>query len=218
MLQNQENFKNSSPVGFNKKINIEGLETFKKNIEKYFFSKVIIRNDSTKDSFIKLTIELNCNFSMIEMLHHFNNGNWGNFECKNQSFINLLQQLQNSNDAYIEVEEFSIFLKDTSLIINTIYNQSVPEQLEKILKKIGNHYVHFTNGLNRIPYEIYVPVFEENTKENYSEFLNSTKVDYNENDFFSYWGLYFYSEEEAEIYDLETLSIISGKLQMLNRD
>lgn len=218
MLQNQKNFKNTSPVGFNKKIDIEGLENFKKNLEKHFFSKATIRNGSTKDSFIKLTIELNCNFGMIEMLHHFNNGNWGNFECKNQSFVHLLQQLQNSNDAYIEVEELSIFLKDTSLIINTIYDQSVPEQLENILKKIGNHYVHFTDGLNRIPYEIYVPVFEENTKENYSALLNSTKVDYNENDFISYWGLYFYSKEEAEIYDLETLSIISGKLQMLNRD
>lgn len=216
MLKNQKNFKNT-PLGFNKRINIEGLENFKKNLEKHFFSKAIIRDRLTRNSLIKLTIELNCNYSMIEMLHHFNNGNWGNFECKNQSFINLLQELQNSNDVFIEIEELSIFLKDTSLIINTIYNQSISEQLENILRKIGNHYVHFTGGLNRIPYEIYVPVFEENTEENYPTLLNSVKSDFNENDFFNYWGLYFYSEEEAEIYNLKTLSITPGKLQMLNR-
>lgn len=218
MPQNQKNFKNSSPVGFNKNYEIEGLDSFKKNLEKHFFSKATIRDFSTDNASVKLIIDLNCNFGMVETLYHFNKGNWGNFECENSSFANSLQLLQSCNDIHIEIEELSIFLKDTSIIINTVYDQSIPEQLENILKEIGNHYVYFTNGLTKIPYEIYVPVFEENIIEDNSLVLNTNTCNHNKNDFFSFWGLYFYDEEDAVIYDLETLEVISGKLQMLNRE
>jgi hypothetical protein len=35
-------------------------------------------------------------------------------------------------------------------------------------------------------------------------------------DYFSFWGLYFDSEEDAVIYDLSNKSFISGDLYMLN--
>ncbi len=218
MSQNQKKIEKSPPVGFNKNPQIKGLETFKKNLEKHFFSKVTIRNSSTNNASVKLIIGLNCNFSMVETLYHFNKGNWGNFECENNSFANSIKLLQQCNTIHIETEELSFFFKDTSIIINTLYDQSIPEQLENILKQIGNHYVYFTNGLTKIPYEIHIPVFEENVIEDNSLVLTVDSSTLNKNDFFSFWGLYFYSEEDAVIYDLETLEVISGKLQMLNRE
>ena len=216
MSLNQKQNKKNTSIGFNENYTIENLDVFKKNLEKHFFSEVNIRDFSTDATGVKLIIDFHCNLTIAETIYHFNLGSWGNFECHTNSLTAALKSLQDCNVVNIEIEELSIFLKNTSIIINSVYKQSIPDQLENILKKIGNHYVYFTNGLSKIPYEIYVSVFEESiNKSNSSSILDncySTK-----NDFCSYWGLYFHGKEEAVIYDLKSLELISGKLQMLNR-
>ena len=215
MPARQENFRNNSQVGLNKKNQIEGLESFTKNLEKHFFSQIIVRNCSTEPTAAKFVLELNCNFGITEMLHHLSAGTWGNFNSKELSFSHLLETLREDNDLYIEVEEFSIFLKDTSIIIKKIYDDSIPQQLEAILRSVGENYVHFTKGLTEVPYEIYVPIFEESLLENDSTLMNIKSGNNNVNDYFKYWGAYFYTEDDAMIYDLKNTSIISGDLQML---
>jgi hypothetical protein len=216
MLSNQENFKNNSSVGFNKKDYIEGLGSFKKHLEKYFFSQVVVRDVSTESTSTKLVLELSCNFGLTEMLHHLNLGTWGNFGSKENSFRHLLETLRGRNDQYLEVEEFAIFLKDTSIIINKIYDESIPQQLEEILQAVSKNYVHFTRGLTEIPYEIYIPVFEESLLEDDNTLMNIKSGNTQVKDYFKYWGLYFYTEDDALIYDLKNTAIISGDLQMLN--
>ncbi len=216
MPSNQKNFKNSSSVGLNKKELIEGLGSFKRNLEKHFFSQIVVRDYSTEPTSVKLVLELNCNFGLTEMLHHFNLGTWGNFESNELSFHPLLETLRESTDLYIEIEEFSIFLKDTTIVINKIYDESIPDQLEAILRSVSKNYVHFTKELTEVPYEIYVPVFEESLLENDTTLMNIKSGNNDVQDYFKYWGLYFYSEDDALIYDLKNTSIISGDLQMLN--
>lgn len=213
MPSSQENFRNNSSVGLDK---IEGLESFKNNLEKHFFSEVIIRDYSNKTTSAKLVLELNCNFGLTEMLHHLNLGTWGNFSNSDLCFRQLLKELKEQNDFAIDLVEFSIYLKDTSIVINKIYEESIPEQLENILKSVSKNYVHFTKGLSEIPYEIYVPVFEENLFEKDSTLMNIKSGNNNVKDYFKYWGLYFYSENDVRIYDLKNTSIIPGDLQMLN--
>lgn len=213
MAQGQENFRNHLPVGLDK---IEGLNCFKDNLEKYFFSQVNIRDYSPETTSAKLVLELNCNFGLTEMLHHLNLGTWGNFGSKKQSFTSFLNTLRESNDFYVEIEEFSIFLKDTSIIINKIYDESIPEQLEAVLRSVSANYVHFTKGLTEVPYEIYVPVFEEGLLENDATLMNIKSGNNNVNDYFKYWGLYFYAEDDAVIFDLKNNTIVSGDLKMLN--
>jgi hypothetical protein len=150
------------------------------------------------------------------MLHHLNLGTWGNFGSDKLCFSQLLKELRGHNDFPIEIEEFSIYLKDTSIVINKIYEESIPEQLEAILKSVSENYVHFTKGLSEIPYEIYVPVFEECLFEKDSTLMNIKSGNNNVQDYFKYWGLYFYSEDDVLIYDLKNTAIISGELQMLN--
>ncbi len=213
MAPGQENFRNSSQVGFKK---IEGLDSFENNLEKHFFSQASIRDYSSESTSAKLVLELKCNFNLTEMLHHLTLGTWGSFESKKLSFGHLLENLRKKNNRHIEIEEFSIFLKDTSIIINRIYDDSVPVQLEAILQSMSKNYVHFTKGLTEIPYEIYVPVFEENLLENDTTLMNIKSGNNDVHDYFKYWGLYFYTEDDPLIYDLKNTSIISGELQMLN--
>lgn len=215
---NQKSSREYSLDGFNKNVQIEGLDSFAKNLEKHFFSKVIIRNLSTIPYQINLVIELTCNLELHETLSHFKQEIWGNFASKKHSLARELQQLKKLNNITIEVEELSIFLKDTSIVINSIYSQSIPQQLESIFNELESSYINFTKGQNEIPYEIYLPVYEEND----IEYENTTAIDPKssckpERDYFSYWGLYFHTEEDAMVYDLKNQTLIDGTLHMLNR-
>jgi hypothetical protein len=207
-----------SDRGFQNISEVESLEKFTKNLEKHFFSQVTIRNGSSVNNGINLVIELDCNFGLLETLHHFNKDTWGNFSCNRNSFKGAFNQLNQNSELQIDVEEFSIFLKDTSIIVNRIYEQSVSEQLENILIKLSEHAIHFTKGFTEIPYEIYVPVFEDNLLENeHTLLMNIKSGNTKEQDYFSFWGLYNNSEDDAVVYDLKNETIIKGDLQMLNR-
>ncbi|MEL6917289.1 MAG: hypothetical protein AAFO99_06120 [Bacteroidota bacterium] len=218
----QDSFKNNLHFQFNKDLNIAGLDSFKKNLEKDFFSEVTIRHRSSGGTNRSLIIELDCNFGLHEILHYMKNGSWGHM-LKNDDtleesslFSRSLLQLKELNCFDIDVDEFSIFLNDTSVIINKIYEQSIPEQLEHILTKVAEHYVHLTNGLTEIPFEIYVPVFEEGLLENDTTLANIRTANNSQKDYFNYWGLYFDSEDDAVIYDLAKKTIVPGDLYMLN--
>ncbi|MGB5821594.1 MAG: hypothetical protein WBG90_19085 [Saonia sp.] len=198
-----------------------GLDTFKKTLERDFFSEVNIRNQSSEETSNGLIIELDCNFRLLEILYHLKSGTWGNSIKKSSStekscFSKLLLQLRELNKTHVDVEEFSLILNDTSVIINKIYEQSIPEQLESIFTKVAEHFVYFTKELTEIPFEIYVPVFEESLLKSDTALLNIQTGNNSEKDYFGYWGLYFDSEEDAVIYDLADRSIVYGDLYTLN--
>lgn len=211
-----DSFKNNPPEGFNADLQLEGVESFRKNLEKYFFSEVTIRNSTSYSTGAYLAIELDCNLSLVEMLFHFNRGTWGNFLQGKSSFKALLRQLREENQLKIDVEELSILFKDTRIIVNKIYNKSIPEQLENIFREMGKHYVHFSKGLTETPYEIYVPVFEECNDEKDILLRNIEACNHTKKDYFKYWALYFESEDDAVIYDLEESHLENGDLFMLN--
>jgi hypothetical protein len=218
MPLNTDGFDNLPHVKFNNDIEIEGLEHFIKNLEKHFFSQVTVRNCSTSVNSINLIIELDCNIGLLDTLHHFENNLWGSFKSSKYSFAAALAQLKECNITGIEVEEFSLFLNDTSIVVNRIYDQSIEEQLERILIEINKHHINITKGLSEIPYEIYVPVFEDEFMENENTLLmNITSGNHSELDYFSFWGLYYYSEEEGVVYSLKNQKTIEGDVQMLNR-
>ncbi|GAB5474361.1 MAG: hypothetical protein Mars2KO_24600 [Maribacter sp.] len=217
MPSKHENFRNNPSVRLNRSNRIEGLCSFKKDLEKYFFSQVAIHECIEDSESAKLVLEISCNFGITEMLHHLNIGTWGNFNSPDLNFSELLETLKESNDFDIEIEELSFFMKDTSIIINKIYDESIPEQLEAILQSLSENFVHFTKGVTEIPYEIYVPIFEESLIENDMTLMkNIIYGNHDIQDYFKYWGLYFYSDDGALIYDLKNTAIISGDLHMLN--
>lgn len=211
-----DHFKNNLPVGFLKDFHFQGLDTFKNVLEKDFFSKVSIHKYASGNSEIKLVVELVCDLHLIELLYHFNTGVWGGFQNGESSLIRSLTRLRKDIHDSIEIDEFSIFLKDTTIIVNSIYKDSIPTQLKNIFIELGQHYVHFTKGLDEIPYEIYVPVFEEGISEGDSTLVDIEVGNHTAKDYYSHWGLYFDSEDDALIYDLEHFSIVRGDLYMLN--
>ncbi|MFC4096978.1 hypothetical protein [Euzebyella saccharophila] len=213
-----ENFEYNSSGGYNIGLRLEGIEKFKKSLEKFFFSIATIRHSTSNNSHINLAIELECNMSLVEMLFHFNRGTWGNFSQGSTSFVGTLENFKKANPVNLDIEEISILFTDTRLIINKIYSKSIPEQLDNIFKEMGRHYVHFSKGLSETPYEIYVPVFEEEHSAD-EIILGSLEVsNHTQKDYFNFWGLYFESEDDAVIYDLKGSHLENGDLFMLSSD
>ena len=213
-----DNFENNSSGGFNLDLRLEGIESFRKSLEKFFFSEATVRNCASSNLGVNLAVELECNLSLVEMLFHFNRGTWGDFSQSYSSFTAVLEKFRTENLVSIDIEELSILFRDTRIIINKIYERSIPEQLESILGEMGKHYVHFSKGLSETPYEIYVPVFEEDCSENDFFLRTIESTNHSQKDYFNYWGLYFESEDDAIIYDLKASHLENGDLYMLNND
>lgn len=207
-----DDFKDNPHFKFNKDFQIRGLESFKSDLEKHFFSIAGVCNYTSDKNESLLAIELNCNLSLVELLFYFNRGDWG----KDRFLSAHLQELAKINGVTVDVDELSIHLKDTSIVINRIYDLSIAQQFENILTEIAHHYVHFTKGLSEVPYEIFVPVIEETNLENNTSFLNMVHGNNSKNDYFRYWGVYYLSQDEPSIYDLDSLALIAGDLFMLN--
>ena len=82
-------------------------------------------------------------------------------------------------------------------MVSRLYQKSIPEQIGDILYQIGHHFVYFTKGLTEMPYEIFVPVFEDT--------MFGKAPEQQQSGYFDYWGLYFdeAQQHKAMIYSLE---------------
>lgn len=222
MPKKQVNFRDNLRIKLDDNPQIKGLVDFKKSLEKDYFSDVSVRNCSSDTARENLVIEMDCNFKLVEILSHLQKGTWGSMCSEQKSwsksspFSRALRELNNLNSRQIDIEELSIFTIDCSIIIKNIFENSIEEQLRQILKTIAQHYVYFSKRLSETPYEIYIPVFEEDLFENESKLKNIRTGNNNKKDYFQFWGLYFDSEKDALIYDLKNKSIIYGDLYMLN--
>jgi len=224
MRFNLDNFKNQPPIVIIKDEDINGLSFFKKRLERLLFSEVIIRNSDVEGKKAKLVIEIACNFSLQQGMVYLKSGIWGQQRkvskklFENSVFYKLVEQLQQKNNFPIIVEELSIILYDSTIIINKLYTRSIPEQLDAILTELSNHYIDITHDMRQVPYEIFIPVFDEDVNCDSSNGLvsNVNTEDRKASDYFEYWALYFEDQKDALIYDVKERNIINGELNMLN--
>jgi len=206
-------FNNSQPIRTIKDDSFRGLSKFIKNLEKHFFSEITVKENSSNDEKLSLVLELNCNMTLSEMILHYDKGNWGTFSQSKYSLSEEIKLLERNNNMQIDVDEFSLVLKDTAVIIDKIYNQSISEQLDQIYDELGKQYTQYTKGQIEVPYEIFVAVFEEDLLQNEMA-LPLTKKTQN---YLNFWALYFESENDAVIYDVISSKIIYNEdLYMLN--
>ena len=201
---------------------IQGLAKFITDIERDYFSQVIVRNIKPDMNHNNLVVELNCPLRLVELVYQIKAGccTYDTSDEKQGQCSSPLEkayfELSLKNETEIEIEEFALFLSDCSIIIKKIYPRSITEQLVNIFEAFSNHLEFLTNNLSEVPFEIYVPVFEEDLVENDTKIANVEQNNNERNDYYSYWGLYFEGDEDAAIYELPKKRIINGDLYMLN--
>lgn len=201
------NKSNRNLIGGNSKIyeGANGLDTFLKTVEKDFFASVQVKcKYDNLENRAGLILDLYFNIGMVDCLRHFNQGDWGDDPFSNESRNNITHSLSNAlkklnaqNSHDIDILEMSFHFQETSIVISRLSDRSIPKQIGKILSKIGEHFVYFTKGLTVMPYEIFVPVFEDN--------LLKSNPSRKQTGYFDYWGLYFDEDlqHNAMIYSLQ---------------
>lgn len=216
----QNNLENSFEFDMNNHDNLKKLNALQEALEKYLLSNVRVRKSSLSAGYCDLVIEIDCDFSFEEVLICIRNVASNSMVSLDNSynqrashFFNALFKLYSQYREGIDIDELVINLKDTTIIIGRIFDQSIPNQLENIFTSLANHHVNFTREMDQLPYEIYIPVFEDNSFQNENTLENKHPDTTN---YFGFWGLYFESEDDAVIYDLKQRMLAWGDLVMLN--
>ncbi len=213
-------FKQLSGVGFNNNNQLRGLNSFTKNLEKHFFTSVSICHSTKNLSKVIIVLEMHFNFDVSDMLHHYESGTWGCLNSQNQNFLEFVNQLKDVNNCFIEIDELTLHFKNTSIIINQIYENSIAEQFDSILQKLNENFISFTKGISRVPYEIFIPVVEEeiHVSSSVDNRPNSSCLDFGHEDDFKFWALYYDGERKAVIYDTKSSMFTLGNLYYLNNE
>lgn len=184
-----------------------GLESFLKTLEFNYFSQIKVRSCSSSEYNFEMGLDFHCPISLLDLLAQFNKGIWGN----NQSNISPLKtsflELTSKNCLQLDIDELTLYLLDTNIVIKKINGRSIIEQLNNILTEIAKQYVFLTIGLTEKPYEIFVSIDEE-----YSVWDTDSSTRTNPSSYFKFWGVYFESKEDAMIYDLENNKYIPADL------
>ncbi|SIQ60128.1 hypothetical protein [Maribacter ulvicola] len=208
---NYENFINNSKLEYTK--DIIGINEFLSTTGFHYFSNVKLNNKHITSDSIRLVLEISCNLELLELLSHFNTGRWGHNGMDESPLQYALDNLNLNNKNNIDIEELTFFLNDTVIVIKRIYNNSIPTQLNDILKQIAFNYVFLTRGLTQKPYEIFVPIFEDIVEniDSTDDEVNTAPKSYSE-----FWGIYLDKDDEASIYDVNKNSYVSGDLEFLS--
>lgn len=203
-----EELKNKSPI-----------EAFKRNLEKNFFGTIHLReleDELVSERLIAVVVE--CPFALTDLLFQLNTGNWGGFKPTDKNALNPFQKamfdLRSTTEPDLDVGELTFVLNDTSIIVSRIDHNSISDQLHEILNALADHLLHFSRGLSELPFEIFVPIFEEQHIEAGVPLFNQRK----RLGYLKFWGLYFDSDEQTDpvIYDLDERSIVEGDFYLLN--
>ncbi|WP_421809560.1 hypothetical protein [Flagellimonas sp.] len=194
-----------------------GLDEFLKVLERDFFAEAKVQcNFDAETKKTDLVLGIHLNFGITESLHYLNKGSWGGMTftehntLASSSFKDALLRLNQQNSYSIDIAEISFHFRDTSVIVSRLYDQSIPQQLGDILLMISEHFVYLTKGLTEMPYEIFVPVFEDKAQKA-GEPLQKL------NDYFDFWGLYFEDEKQHQVmvYSLEERKLNQDDLFLL---
>ena len=120
--------------------------------------------------------------------------------------VQAFQQLCLANNEAIDISELSLHFRDTTIVISRVQDYSIPEELRSIILKMSEHFVYITKGLTEMPYEVFVPVFEDKSQ-------NITKFSGARRNYYEHWGLYF---EDDVNHDVMVYSLNSKELQKEN--
>lgn len=198
---------------------IKEILAFEKSLETIFFTDTKVVICSSKDPILKLAIEIDSHFSLPEIISLVKmalkkDKQSANFSMIILRFQNCIHNLKNSLDTALDIEEVSLYFKNTSIIINAIKYNSIVEGIEDILNDILYHFEFYSMLMGSVPNEIHIPVSEDI---NAKKLLNSTalvKLPTYKSPYSQFWGLYFDFLEKPLIYNLSRTNIIPGDLDV----
>ncbi|WP_165750273.1 hypothetical protein [Cellulophaga sp. Z1A5H] len=199
---------------------ILGLDAFMLKIEKDFFCNVSIVSEDTSVTKNDLVLDINFNFNIKQGLSILAEGKLEGHDLmlKNEDghfFFTALEKLRNASRNTFDIKELNLIFEDCTIIIYRIFENSIPLEIDKLILELHKNYIYYTKGLSQLPYEIHIPVLEKSNFLNKKTLLNCNAKEIDQKNYNGFWGLYFDSIVDSEIYDSQSKEIIYGKLTML---
>lgn len=210
---------NHSDIEFNEE-ELKEILRFEKKIKQIFFKDTKVVICSAEDSILKLAIEINSNFdlpeviSLAKMAFLKKNKQTTVFGLLVLRFQNCIHNLIETIGTPIQIEEVSFYFKNTSLIINSVENCSIAEEMEGILNAILFHFEFYSTLMGSVPNEIHIPVFEGVGTKKLFNLAESAIPPSHTSHYTKYWGLYFDRLKKPLIYNLDRKHIIPGDLDV----
>ena len=210
---NIDDFIKKSLINLDYTKEITGIDEFLKSLEFHYFSNIKLKRKSCTLNSVHLVLEVNCNIELLELFTNFNTGRWGTSSKNGSPLLCNLEILNSRNNCNIDIEELTIFLNDTSIVIKRIYDNSIASQFNDILKQIACNYIFLTKGLTQKPYEIFIPIFEDSIDNLEFDDIQSNILP---KSYSEYWGIYLDKEDEASIFDVQRNTYVTGYLEFLS--
>jgi len=208
----QTNFPYDLSLKMDSNPSLPGLDDFLRSLERIFFAESEVKLVSGKTGENQLILNLRCRLSLLDVLYHFRKGNWGhcgNPECcsaENDHLKVQLENLQNRNTQPVDIEEVNLELEDVLIVVRSTGPGSIAGEIIRLFEALGEHYVHYTKGLQAIPYEIYIPVKESVSSASQPPSHHSADA------FYNYWAVYYEDSVDARIYSLRQRQILAEDL------
>ncbi|MBM1107455.1 hypothetical protein JQC67_14975 [Aurantibacter crassamenti] len=205
-----EHYDDSTFSGFSNNLDLNGLDNFVKKLERYFFSQVFVRECLTSNtSEVKLVIDVICPLTFSKNVEYFRAATVSDTGYNSSRLLKILSELQEVNNILIDIEEFSLTMEDTTIIVQKIDSLSVARQFDNILRLVLSTYNHIVSQIREVPNEIHIPVLMDNVYQSGTEnLLNEFKTKTSDQDYFAYWGLCYDSDLDTIIYDVENSKFI----------
>lgn len=191
---------------------INDLEKF---FEKHFFSRATVQQQENSDSFENLSVVLEFDFGVVQSLNYHSFPLWNEKAEKRYPCLAdcplyfYVLHLEARYGFPIDIEEISFNCTDTSIVAFRIYEKSLPLQLSGLVTIFSEHLAHFTHGLSDIPYEVFLPVYEDVSEV-------KPKPPTKAKDYLGYWVLYFEGEERPLMYNPKSKELIAGDCHLLD--
>ena len=194
-------------------LSLNGLQSFKKSLERDFFCdcETFCGLDNDKIT-TNVALTMRYKFSLSESLFYLTKGNFESDYSDNigiAKFENAIEDLFQKNQDPIELIEVTFYFTDTTLIISQLYPGSIMDNLRILLSAVSENLVHFTKGLTEMPFEIFIPVLEEQELKPETKLINREIKNEDYTGYLDYWALYFESNADKDpvIYNVRTKNI-----------
>jgi hypothetical protein len=196
------------------------LDAFILQIEKDFFCNVSIVNMETLTITNDLVLDIQFNFNLNQGLSILAKGKLEGHDLMLQNeegyfFLNALEKLRNETNNAYDIKELNLVFNDCTVVLHRIFENSISLVIDQLILELYKNHIYITKGLTEQPYEIHIPVIEDNNFYKKNKLLSSIITDKNQKNYCGFWGLYFDNKVDCDIYDSQLKKIIRGELTML---
>ncbi len=195
------------------------ISTFELQLEQIFLTDTSVVISKSDNNLINLVIEVDAQFVLHEVMALLNVRSDLTYQQSGLNkmllrFKNAFFTLNQTLYGIADIEELSLYFKDTSIVINSISQNSIIDEIDDIAKAVLKHHKYLSTLMGLLPSEIHIPVFEDTvTKELFNKNEKIVPINY-KSAYLQYWGVYFDSYDKPLVYNLKRTNIMPGDLDL----